>query len=211
MSKAYDRVEWMFVVKVMKRLGFNDKYIGLIIKYISTVSYSVLINGEAHGSIVPSRRLRQGDTLSSYLFLLCTKAFSALIADSSSKHVLKGISICRSCPKVTHLFFADDSLLFCGARSQECHKVVEILQQYEAASRQKVNTDKSSILFNHNTAHEARTHISEILGPMQDSRPNKYLGLSSVIGKSKIKCLQKLKKRWARNWSDGRKKYCQWG
>ena len=126
-SKAYDRVEWMFVEKVMRRLGFDDKWIGWIMKCISTVSYSVLINGEAHGSIVPSRGLRQGDPLSSYLFLLCTQAFLALIDDASNKHVLNGSSICRGCPKVTHLFFADDSLLFCGAKSQECHKFVEIL------------------------------------------------------------------------------------
>ena len=127
MSKAYDRVKWMFVEKVMRRLGLNDKYIGWIMKCISIVSYFVLINGEAHGSIVPSRRFRQGDPLSSYLFLLYTKVFSALIADASSKHVLNGISICKECPKVTHLFFADDSLLFCGAKSQECHKLVKIL------------------------------------------------------------------------------------
>ena len=195
MSKAYDRVEWMFVEKVMRRLGLNDKYIGWIMKCISIVSYFVLINGEAHGSIVPSRRFRQGDPLSSYLFLLYTKAFSALIADASSKHVLNGISICKECPKVTHIFFADDSLLFCGAKSQECHKLVKILQKYEAASGQKISTNNSSIFFGHNTAHEARTDILEILRPMQDSRPNKYLGLPSVIGKSKNQVFAEIKEK----------------
>lgn len=98
MSKAYNRMEWMFVEKIMRRLGFKDKWIGWIMNCISIVSYSVLINGEAHGSIVPSRGLRKGDPLSSYLFLLCTEAFSALIADSSNKHVFNGISICKGCP-----------------------------------------------------------------------------------------------------------------
>lgn len=152
-----------------EEIRFKDKWIGWIMKCISIVSYYVLINGEVHGSIVPSRGLRKGDLLSSYLFLLCTEAFLALIADSSNKHVFNGISICKGCPP----FLADDSLLFCGAKSQECHKLVEILQQYEAASRQKINNNKSLIFFNHNTAHEARNDILKIPGPMQDSRPNK--------------------------------------
>lgn len=127
MSKVYDRVEWNFVEGVMKRLGFHEKWVGWIMKCITTISYIVLINGEAHGSIMPSRGLRQGDPLSSYLFLLCTEAFSALIADANNAHELNGISICRGCPKVTYLFFTDDNLLFCKAERQEGHKLVELL------------------------------------------------------------------------------------
>lgn len=110
-------------------------------KCVITVSYSVLINGEAHGNIVPSKGLRQGNPLSSYLFLLCNKAFSALIADANNSHELNRISICRGCPKVTHLFFADDNLLFCKAERQEGHKLVEgnklveLFQRYKAALR----------------------------------------------------------------------------
>ena len=52
---------------------------------------------------------------------------------------------------VTHLFFADNSLLFCRANVQECHKLIEILELYDAASSQKVNAEKSSIFFSHNT------------------------------------------------------------
>ena len=118
MSKAYDRVKWMFVEKVMRRLGLNDKYIGWIMKCISIVSYFVLINGEAHGSIVPSRRFRQGDPLSSYLFLLYTKAFSALIADASSKHVLNGISICKECPKALTFSLRMIAYYFVGQRAK---------------------------------------------------------------------------------------------
>ena len=104
----------------MEQLGFNERWISLIMQCITTVTYSVLINGEAHGCIVPSRGLRQGDPLSPYLFLICADGFSSLINDAVRNNLLNGVSICRGSPMITHLFFADDSLLFCKASIQEC-------------------------------------------------------------------------------------------
>ena len=188
-SKAYNRVEWEFVDKVISRLGSHEKWVRWIPKCITTVTFSILINGEAHGTITPTRGLWQGNPLSSYLFLLCTKAFSALIVNANNNQSLNGVSVYRGCPKVTHLFFTDDILLFCKVERQECTKLVEILELYELASRQKINTNKLSVTFSHNTAPEIKSEVLEILGPMQDSRQGKYLGLPIVIGKSKNQVL----------------------
>ena len=64
----------------MKKLGFHDSWIFLIMRCITSISYFVLINGVAYGNIIPSRGLHQGDPLSSYLFLLCADGFSSLIS-----------------------------------------------------------------------------------------------------------------------------------
>ena len=198
MSKAYDRVEWSFIEKVMEKTGFHEKWIQLIMQCITTVSYSMIINGSVHGCIFPTRGLRQGDPLSPYLFLLCVDGFSSLIKDATRNQMLSGISICRGCSMVTHLFFANNSLLFCKATNQECHKLIEILGLYEVASGQKVNAEKFSVFFSHNTPQEKRCEVLNILGPMQDIRHSKYLGLPSIIGRSKTKVFAKMKEKVGR-------------
>jgi hypothetical protein len=72
-SKAYNRVEWEFLEGIMLKLGFDRIWIQKVMICVRTVSYSVLINGQAHGQIIPTRELRQGDSLSPYLFILCAK------------------------------------------------------------------------------------------------------------------------------------------
>ena len=109
-----------FYRKNYECMSFHEKWINIIMQCISTISYSMLVNGVAYGSIIPSRGLRQGDPLSPYLFLLCANGFSSLISDAAGNKMLGGISICRGCPMITHLFFTDDSLLFCKASRQEC-------------------------------------------------------------------------------------------
>ena len=99
---------------------------------------------------------------------------------------------------ISHLFFMDDSLLFCKVSSQECQHLIDILHLYEAALGQKINTDKSSVFFSANTPEEKKIDTLDILGPMQDSRHSKYLGLPSIIGKSKIEVFVEIKERLGR-------------
>ena len=75
MSKAYDRVEWEFLEKIMHHLGLDEKMIQIIMACMKTISYSVLLNGQPVGNIKPSKVLRQVDPLSPYLFLLCASGF----------------------------------------------------------------------------------------------------------------------------------------
>ena len=72
MCKAYDRVEWAFLEEIMRKLGFEERWINLMMVCVKSVSYSILVNGEPKGLICPSRGIRQGKPLSPFLFLLCT-------------------------------------------------------------------------------------------------------------------------------------------
>lgn len=103
MSKAYNRVEWSFVEKIMRKLGFHDRWIALIMRCIRTVNYRIKVNGELTEQIRPTRGLRQGDPISPYLFLLCAEGFSALLNAAESECRLQGVSICANAPSITHL------------------------------------------------------------------------------------------------------------
>jgi hypothetical protein len=147
MSKAYDRVEWNYLKSIMRKMGFHTRWVSMIMQCISTVSYSILVNGEPHGFLKPSRGLRQGDPLSPYLFLMCAEGFHSLISRASEQGDLQGVALCRRGPRITRLFFADDSLLFTKATTKDCAKLQEILLMYERASGQQVNRDKTTIFF----------------------------------------------------------------
>ena len=64
---------------------------------------------------------------------------------------INGVSICRNGPKVSHLFFADDSVLFCRAKEEECQTILDLLAIYERGWGQKINREKTNIFFSSNT------------------------------------------------------------
>ena len=145
MSKAYDRVEWIFLDKIMEKLGFNYRWRGLMMQCISSITYSIRINGKSCGCIVPSRSLCQGDPLCPYLFLICAEGLSALIKMFVQRGFMEGVAICHGGPSISHLFFADDSLIFCKTSLEECDALQHVLKVYEESSGQQLNWAKTFI------------------------------------------------------------------
>jgi hypothetical protein len=75
LSKAYDRVDWEFLKKVMQRLGFSHRWVDWIMACVTSVRYQVKFNGTLLDSFSPTRGLRQGDPLSPFSFCLLQMAY----------------------------------------------------------------------------------------------------------------------------------------
>lgn len=112
MSKAYDRVEWACLDKIIEKLGFHSSWRSLMMQCISSITYAIHINGKPSSHITPTKGLHQGDPLSPYLFLLCAEGLSTLIKKATADGLLEGISVSKGGPCLSHLFFTDDSLIF---------------------------------------------------------------------------------------------------
>ena len=199
MSKAYDRVKWSFLEKVFLKMGFQESWVVLVMECITTVTYSILVNGEPKGLITPSRGLRQGDPFSPYLFLFCAEGLNAIFQKATKNGEIQGFSICINGPKLTHLFFADDCLLFCRSTLEECEKIQELLSCYEEASGQMVNKDKTTLFFSKNTDVHVQEVIKNSLGVPAIQHYEKCLSLPSFIGRNKKACFTQIKERiWAK-------------
>ncbi|XP_026383565.1 uncharacterized protein LOC113279068 [Papaver somniferum] len=144
-------------------MGLYDHWINLIHQYVYIVSYSVLLNGSPTGFIKPERALRQGDPLSPYLYIICSETLSAYFDNLTSKGLVKGINVCRNSPCMTHLMFADDSLLFSKSTEKYFRTIKDYLQKYCLASGQEIIFDKSGNLFSKKLPTPLMNHLSNIL------------------------------------------------
>ena len=199
MSKAYDGVEWSFLERIMRKMGFAEQWIAVVMECVKSVSYRVKCNRKLQDPFIPERGLRQGDPLSPYLFILCAEGLSALLHSAEEDGSLQGVQLCTGAPKINHLFFADDSLIIMKANASSAAKLQNILAMYEAHSGQMINKEKSSAMFSKGTTRGAKQAVLGVLGIPRESHNERYLGLPVHLGASKSKEFEYLKERiWQR-------------
>ena len=118
-----------------------------------------------------------------------------LFSQAVGQREIHGYSLCKNGPKLTHLFFVDDSLLFCKSTPQECDKVLELLNTYSKYSGQQINKSKTTIFFSKSTTLERKQYIKNALGVPEIRSYEKYLGLPSLIGRRKKASFEYIKER----------------
>lgn len=113
------------------------------------------------------------------------EGLSGLIAQKEQTGVLNGIRLCGEVPTIHHLLFADDSFFFGKANVDECAMMQRILDIYFQASGQSVNFGKSKVVFSANVFQYNQEMLAGFLGVQLVERHERYLGLSTCVGKNK--------------------------
>ena len=145
---------------------------------ISTASFSVLVNGSPTGFFPSSRGLRQGDPLSPYLFVIGMETLSCLLNRATDGNYLSGTKFADGRGEelvISHLLYADDTLLFCKADKDELKFISWTLMWFEAVSGLKINLNKSEIIPIGTVANMEELALE--LGYKVGTLPTTYLGL----------------------------------
>ena len=116
------------------------------------------------------------------------EGLNALFCNATSRRDIQGFSICQNGPKLTHLFFIDDCLIFCRSTLEECNKIQELLAYYEVALGQMINKEKITLFFSRNTDEQSQEAIKVDLNVLAIQHYEKYLGPPSFVGRNKMAC-----------------------
>jgi hypothetical protein len=177
-EKAYDHVNWDSLLYVLRRMGFGSRWIQWIHMCISTVRFSVLINGSPAGFFPSSRGIHQGDPLSPLLFLLVMEVLNRMLKKTEEGGFIHGFQVGAALGdrmEVSHLLYADDIILFCDACPEQVTYLRRVLTCFEAVTGLRVNMSKSEMV--PIGAVPNLSHLADILSCQLGTLPMTYLGM----------------------------------
>ena len=177
-QKASNKLNWKFLLTVLKEMGFGSWWIGLIQWCISTASFSIIINGIPTGFFKAQGVYNKEIRYPPIFFVLGIEVYSILIDKATRGGYLASYNfrnIFGDVANISHLLFADDSLVFYKDSKDEMLYLSWILLYFEALSGLRINLDKSVILIVGIV--ENFNQLSCELGCRIGSLPSSYLGL----------------------------------
>jgi hypothetical protein len=183
MAKAYDRMSWFFVIKVLRSFGFPETIIDLVWRLISNCWFSVLINGSASGFFKAGRGLRQGDPLSPTLFVIAAEVLIRGLHTLTVFGQIQRFGIPRGCPLISSLSFADDIVIFSNGGRSSVRRLICFIHQYERSSGQLVNPSKSCFVRAKDCSSSRSSWIETFSGFTEASLPLPYLGIALYRGR----------------------------
>ena len=174
--------------------------------------FSVLINGSPEGFFNSTRGLRQGDPLSPYLFVIGMEVFSNLVDKATSGGLLTGFNIENRQgeeEQITHLLFADDTLVFCNDTREKLAYLSWVLLWFEAIFSLKMNLEKSSIL--PLGIVENLEDLAAELGCRKGNLLTTYLGLPLGMKRKSIQVWDRVEERFRKKLALWKRQYISKG
>jgi hypothetical protein len=179
LSKAFDKLSWNYLNSTLLAFGFEPTWVSWIVNLTSSALFSILINGIPSKPFPPSRGIRQGDPLSSFLFIIMVEGLSRAIKAAIIDHSLSGLTPHGISPPISHSQFVDDILLMGVPTTREALRIRSIINLFCEASGMEVNLSKSQIFF-FNTPIQIQRHLTQLLGFTRSVLPSIYLGIPLI-------------------------------
>ncbi|XP_062119661.1 uncharacterized protein LOC133834159 [Humulus lupulus] len=175
LSKAYDTVDWQFVADLLKGLCFPSRFIHWVLVFLKGTSYSLMLNGQLHGTFRGENGLRQGDPISPLLFVLIMEYLTRLLLQTSKQ---KGFGFHPLCKHVNlvNLCFADDLVIFCKGNVKSMRLTQFAIESFCATTGLSINNTKTHIYFG-GIKDDCKSQFLEITQMEEGSFPLKYLGI----------------------------------
>ncbi|GJR76960.1 putative RNA-directed DNA polymerase [Tanacetum coccineum] len=143
-EKAYDSMNWRFLIDIMKRMTFEDKWCNWVECCLRSASMSILVNGSPTEEFSLGRGVRQGDALSP-LFILATEGLNAIVNEAVENGIFRGVKVGRNRVVVSHLHYADDTIFFGEWNKENAKALMCILKCFEEVSELRVKYNKSKL------------------------------------------------------------------
>lgn len=171
-SKSFDFVQWSFLLNTLEALGLPGKFIKWISLCITSASFSVQVNGELAGYFQSKRGLRNGCSLSPYLFVICMNVLSKIIDKASVNGAIGYHPRCKNID-LTHLCFADDLMIFADGSRKSIEGILKVLEEFDKMSGLKISMEKSTLF----VAGQKQEDILKHFQLSERELPVRYLGL----------------------------------
>ncbi|GKB66441.1 putative RNA-directed DNA polymerase [Tanacetum coccineum] len=184
-EKADDSIEWGFLMAIMKKMGFGNKWCKWVDSCLRSTSISILVNGSPTREFSMEREVRQGDPLSPFLFILAAEGLNALTKEAVSKSIFKGIRVGEDEVLVSHLQYADDTIIFGECSRENARNLMNILKCYEEVAGLKINLQKSK-LYGVGVEREEVERMARYMRCSAGEFPFTYLGLPISVNMRRV-------------------------
>ncbi|GJX15428.1 putative RNA-directed DNA polymerase, eukaryota, reverse transcriptase zinc-binding domain protein [Tanacetum coccineum] len=144
-EKAYDSLNWDFLLEVLKIIGFGSKWCKWVEACLASASISVLVNGSPTKEFNIGRGVRQGDPLYPFLFILAAEGHNVIMQDAMDEGLYKGVGVGNDAVNISHLQYADDTLYFANWSKHNAKNLMCILKGFEKSKVYGIGVSSSAV------------------------------------------------------------------